>query len=246
MEVCTKRWVRRCLKCQARKTSRQTVSWPVLPIPLPNSPVILVSVDYFGPLPTTAGGNSYILLFMDHFSRWADMLAVTTVEFTAEGTTNSLVNHSIPLWGYPSTPLSDNGLQFCDQLATVVYKLLAVHKLTVSSYHPSENGGVERINHIMTQMLAMVCNEHQTSRMHTFPTSNTLSITPLARLQTLLPIKFMLDTYRAPSSPFSIPHTAVLIRASTVTISRIATLLASTKTTPKKSCVRSTPSQSPV
>ena len=44
MEACTKWWVRRCLKCQARKTSRQTVRWPVLPIPLPNSPGVAVSV----------------------------------------------------------------------------------------------------------------------------------------------------------------------------------------------------------
>ena len=30
MEVCTKWWVRRCLKCRARKTSRQTIRWPTL------------------------------------------------------------------------------------------------------------------------------------------------------------------------------------------------------------------------
>ena len=161
MEVCTKWWVRRCLKCQARKTSRQTVRWPVLPIPLPNSPGVAVSVDYFGSLPITARGNSYILLFTDRFSRRADMFAVTTAEFTAEGTANILVNHFIPLWGCPSTLLSDNGPQFCARLATAVYKLLGIHKLTTSAYHPSGNGGVERVNHTMAQMLAMVCNEHQ-------------------------------------------------------------------------------------
>ena len=161
MEACTKWWVRRCLKCQARKTSRQTVRWPILPIPLPNSPGIAVSVDYFGPLPITARGNSYILLFTDRFSRRADMFAVTTAEFTAEGTANILVNRFIPLWGCPSTLLSDNGPQFCARLATAVYKLLGIHKLTTSAYHPSGNGGVERVNHTMAQMLAMVCNEHQ-------------------------------------------------------------------------------------
>ena len=111
--------------------------------PLPNSPEISVSVDYFGFLPITAHGNSYILLFTDRFSRRADMFAVTAAEFTAEGTANILVNRFIPLWGYPSTILSDNGLQFCAQLATAVYKRLGVHKLTTSAYHPNGNGGVE-------------------------------------------------------------------------------------------------------
>ena len=89
------------------------------------------------------------------------MLAVTAVEFTAERTTNILANRFIPLWGCPSTLLSDNGLQFCAQLATAVYKLKGIHKLTTSAYHPSRNDGVERVNHTMAQMLAMVCNEHQ-------------------------------------------------------------------------------------
>ena len=69
MEACYKWWVRRCRKCQARKTSRQTNRWPTLSIPLSNSPGISVGIDYFGPLPVTARGNSYILLFTDCFSR---------------------------------------------------------------------------------------------------------------------------------------------------------------------------------
>ena len=161
MEACTKWWVCRCLKCQARKTSRQTVRWSILPIPLPTSLGVSVSVDYFGPLPITARGNSYILLFTDRFSRRADMFAVTTAEFTAEGTANILANRFNPLWGCPSTLLSDNGPQFCARLATAVYKLPGIHKLTTSAYHPSRNGGVERVNHTMDQMLAMVCNGHQ-------------------------------------------------------------------------------------
>ena len=159
MEACTKWWVFRCLKCQARKTSRQTVHWPVLPIPLPNSPGVTVSFDYFGPLPITARRYSYILLFADRFfSRRADMFAVTTSKFTAEGTANILVNRCIPVWGCPSTLLSDNVPQFCARLATAVYKLLGIHKLTTSAYHPSANGGMERVSHTMAQMLAMVCN----------------------------------------------------------------------------------------
>ena len=38
---------------------------------------------------------------------------------------------------------------------------MGIHELTTSTYHPSVNGGVERVNHTMAQMLAMVCNEHQ-------------------------------------------------------------------------------------
>ena len=40
-----------------------------------------------------------------------------------------------------------------------VCKLLEVRKIATSSYHPNSNGGVERVNYTMAQMLAMVVNE---------------------------------------------------------------------------------------
>ena len=67
-------------------------------MPLPEGPGIAVSVDYFGPLPVTPRGNTYILLFTDRFSRRADMYAVTAAEFTAEGTADILINRYISLW----------------------------------------------------------------------------------------------------------------------------------------------------
>ena len=65
----TRWWLRNCWKCQARKTSRQTVRWPTITLSLPEGPSIAVSIDYFGLLPVTPRGNTYILLFTDRFSR---------------------------------------------------------------------------------------------------------------------------------------------------------------------------------
>ena len=59
----------------------------------------MVSVDYFGPLPLTRPGNSYILLFTGRFSHRADMYAVSDAEFTAEGAADILVDKYMLLWG---------------------------------------------------------------------------------------------------------------------------------------------------
>ena len=110
MNICTQWWLHHYLKCQARKTSRLTVRWPIISMPLPKGPGIAVSVDHFAPLPVTPRGNTYILLFTDRFSRRADMYAVAAVESTAEGTANILISRYIPLWGCPRRILSDNGI----------------------------------------------------------------------------------------------------------------------------------------
>ena len=161
INVCTRWWLRHCLKCQARKNPRLTFCWPIISMPLSEGSGVAVSVDYFGPLPVTPRGNTYILLFTDRFSRRADMFPVIAAEFTAEGTTNILVNQYMPLWGCPRSILSDNGLQFCSKLSQAVYQLLGARKLAASSYHPNCNGGVERVNYTMAHMLAMVFNERQ-------------------------------------------------------------------------------------
>ena len=58
MNICNRWWVRTCLKCQARKTSRLTLRWPVISMALPEGLGIAVSVDYVGPLPVTPRGNT--------------------------------------------------------------------------------------------------------------------------------------------------------------------------------------------
>ena len=128
MIACTRWWLHHCLKCQGRKTPRLTVRWPIISMPLPEGSGVAVSVGYFGPLPVTPRGNTYMLLCTDHFSHRADMFPVTAAEFNAEGTANILVNQYIPLWGCPRTILSNNGLQFCSKLSRAVYHRLGVRK----------------------------------------------------------------------------------------------------------------------
>ena len=106
MNALTRWWLRHCLKCQLRKTPRLTVRWPIISMPLPEGSSVAVSVDYFGPLPVTPKGNTYILLFIDRFSRRADMLPVTAAEFNEEGTANIVMNQYIPLWRCPRAPYS--------------------------------------------------------------------------------------------------------------------------------------------
>ena len=90
------------------------------------------------------------------------MFAVTAAEFTAEGTANLMINRYIPFWGCPSTLLSDSGLQFCASLRHPSTNSSVYTNSRRALTHPNGNGGVERVNDTVAQMLSMVCNEHQT------------------------------------------------------------------------------------
>ena len=45
-------WLRRCLKCQARKTSRQTIRWPTLSLSLPTTPASSSAWATLAPYPS--------------------------------------------------------------------------------------------------------------------------------------------------------------------------------------------------
>ena len=75
---------------------------PTITFPLPEGLGIAVTIDFFGPLPVTPRGNTYILLFTYRFSRRADMYAVTAAEFTAESAANNIINRYISLLGMPA------------------------------------------------------------------------------------------------------------------------------------------------
>ena len=49
----------------------------------------------------------------------------------------------------------------CSKLSQAVYQLLGVRKLATSYHHANGNGGVERVNPAMVQMLTMVVSECQ-------------------------------------------------------------------------------------
>ena len=119
MEQCVRWWIRRCFKCQARKSPRKAVRWPVIGMPLPDGPGEAISLDHFGPLPVTKNGNKYILLVTDRFSRRAAMYGITAAQFTAVGTADILVNDFIPKWGCPRSLLTDNGRQFSSELCVL-------------------------------------------------------------------------------------------------------------------------------
>ena len=130
-------------------------------MPLPSGPGQIISVDYFGPLPITRQGNKHILLYTDRFSRHIAAYAVTQDERTAEGTARIFVEQYIPLWGCPHTLLSDNGTEFVARLSLAIYKLMKVRKIATTAFHPKSNGGVERVNHSLAQMLSLVISEQQ-------------------------------------------------------------------------------------
>lgn len=155
------RYVQACAECQRRKRPTQAPSGLLQPLPCPSRPFERVGIDLIGPLHTSSSGNRWVVVAIDHLTRYAETSALPTA--TAEDVATFFLTNILLRHGAPHTLLSDRGRVF---LSALVQGLLAacntIHS-TTTAYHPQTNGLTERLNRTLLDMLAMYTDANQTN-----------------------------------------------------------------------------------
>lgn len=127
--------------------------------PLPDGPVEAIPFDDFGPLLTMSYGLKCVMLIMDRFSRRATKYSLSASEFSA--LTKILANGNIPRWRYRNSFLTDYGCHFCYKFSRAVCDIIEIWKLITSAHHTMGDGGTQRVNHSIAQVLSLIENERQ-------------------------------------------------------------------------------------
>jgi len=138
--------VRKCEVCQASKhgCSTETAERRRLDA---GRPWQVVTVDLVGPMPTTVRGNNWILVLTDHFTRWADALAIP--DTSAPSVAGASDQQVFCYFGLPEQIHSDQGAQFQSQLMSNLCKMWGINQSRTTPYHPQGNGVVERNNRML-------------------------------------------------------------------------------------------------
>ena len=138
------RYIKGCDACQRETLQRRRVNIPAGLITAPDRPVELLSGDFIGPFEVKSNGFAYVLVVIDHFSRWCWTIPTTNQE--ASTTAVALVEEVFLKHGVPTRFLTDRGMTFRSNLMVELHRLLKVHNLYTSAHHPQANGMVERMN----------------------------------------------------------------------------------------------------
>jgi len=102
-------------------------------------------------MPMTPRGNSWILVLTDHFTRWADALAIP--DASAQTVARVWDQQVFCYFGLPEQIHSDQGSQFESQLMKDLCFLWGVNQSRTTPYHPQGNGVVERNNRMLGDSL---------------------------------------------------------------------------------------------
>lgn len=147
------KYVASCAPCQHRKRSTSAPAGLLQPVPCPATPFEVVGIDLYGPLPTTATGNRWIVTAVDHLTRYAETAPLHSA--SAGDVADFFLRNILLRHGAPRVLLSDRGKTFLSQvLAEVLRACNTSHKLT-SSYHPQTNGLTERFHRTLSDMISM-------------------------------------------------------------------------------------------
>jgi hypothetical protein len=132
-------YVRTCKTCQKR--SRRKGENPLTPIRKKPEPFYQVSIDVMGPLPRTPNGKRYVVVAVDHFTKWTEARALE--EADAQNIATFLYEEIIARHGVPSILTSDRGTEFVNELITIMCNKYKIRHIVTTAYHPQANGQVE-------------------------------------------------------------------------------------------------------
>ena len=152
------RYCRSCVPCQ--KAKRQIhVPKPELK-PLPRGTLFSRwHVDLMGPLTTSTEGHQYILLFIEAFSRWPEIIPIK--DSKAATIAKHLYEDIIVRFGAPDVLLSDRGSNFLSRVVQEVCKIFEITRVHTSAYHPQTNAACERTNSTLAQALRTLCEKKE-------------------------------------------------------------------------------------
>ena len=155
------RWCKHCLACQKENSRTALSAWSRTEFydrPFRVIQIDVVTCAESGGEPGEVTGAKYILTAICCFSRWVWLVAIRDKE--AETLGKALLERVlIGMAMFPTVIRSDNDSAFLSNLFMYINRMLNIHHITGSVYHPQSQGIVENMHRTLNGILRKLVGE---------------------------------------------------------------------------------------
>lgn len=150
MEEDAAAYVKKCDPCQrhadfhyapAEEMSATSTPWPFS----------RWGMDILGPFPPAPGQVKFLIVAIDHFTKWIEAEALATI--TSAKIQKFFYRNVISRYGIPKAVVTDNGTQFTDKGFKGLCDDLQITQHFTSVEHPQTNGQAEAANRVILRGL---------------------------------------------------------------------------------------------
>ena len=147
-----------CTLCAKNRIKEQRNVYPMRLFPA-TKPLEYVAMDILGPLPRTKHGMRFILVITDRFTKLTKTEPLRTI--TSLAVARAFCKAWVFNYGPPKVLLTDNGTQFTATFFRNVCRILRIHKVFTTEYHPQTNGQAERFNRTIVAAIRNYVSDSQ-------------------------------------------------------------------------------------
>lgn len=134
-------FINNCQSCVQVKNPYQRLRVPMQG-QLAEYPLQTVSTDIAGPLPTSSKGNKWIIVFVEHFTKFCELVPMRNAK--AETVAGIFVREWVCRYnGICENFLSDQGTNYMSEVMQQVNAKLEITQKRTTPYHPTTNGIAE-------------------------------------------------------------------------------------------------------
>ena len=113
-----------------------------------------VAADFCGPYTQGVEGKRFVLVIIDHFTKWVELIPTKTQE--AKEVAQAFYDRIICRFGCPRRFLSDRGQSFKAKIIEALCGIFKIHKIFSSAYFPQGDGTAERFMRSLKNSLSIL------------------------------------------------------------------------------------------
>jgi hypothetical protein len=133
--------ISKCEQCDRMRTSFSFRQVTLSPFPIQGM-FYCWSCDLVGKLPQTSRGNVYIMIMIEHFSKWVEL--VTLPDKSSHNISRAFLQQVLSRFGACDECLTDQGSKFRGEFQDLLDHAFIDH-CRISKDHPQANGLIERM-----------------------------------------------------------------------------------------------------